>query len=76
MTLQYIRTLGLIVGLAAVLGMASISAGQPSDEQISRQIERELSKNEVFRHVTISVQEHVAFSERYGADPAGQRTGH
>ena len=43
------------------LGMVSISAGQASDEQISHQIEREFSKNEAFRDVTISVQEHVAF---------------
>ena len=61
MTSQYIRALGLIVGFAAVLGVASLSAGQPSDEQITRQVERELSKNEAFRDVTISVQEHVAF---------------
>ena len=57
---QYIRALGVVVGLAAVLSMASISADQPSDEQASRQIERQLSKNEAFRDVTISVQEHVA----------------
>ena len=61
MTSQYIRALDLIVGLATVLGMASISAGQPSDEQVSRQIERQLSKNQAFRGVTIRVQEHVAF---------------
>ncbi len=58
---QYIRALGVVVGLAAVLSMASISADQPSDEQASRQIERQLSKNEAFRDVTIWVQEHVAF---------------
>ena len=60
MTSQYVRALGVVVGVAAVLGMASISADQPSDEQVSRQIERQLSKNEAFRDVTISVQEHVA----------------
>ena len=67
---QYIRALGVVVGLAAVLGMASISADQPSDEQVRRQIERQLSKNEAFRDVTISVQEHVA--SLHGAVPTLQ----
>ena len=40
MTSQHIRTVGLIVGLVAMLGLASVAAAAPlSDQQISRQIE-------------------------------------
>ena len=57
---QHIRTLGLIVGLVAMLGMASIAAAAPlSDLQISRQIENRLSKDDALEHVTVSVQESV-----------------
>ncbi len=57
---QHIRTFGLIVGLVAMLGMASIAAAAPlSDLQISRQIENRLSKDAALEHVTVSVQEFV-----------------
>ena len=57
---QHIRTLGRIVGLVAVLGMASIAAGQPlSDQQISRQLVDRLAKNDAFQNVRVSVQEHI-----------------
>ena len=60
MTSQHIRTLGLIVGLVAMLGLASIAAAAPlSDQQISRQIENRLLKNDALEHVTVSVQESV-----------------
>ena len=60
MKAQLIRTLGRIVGLVAVLGMASIAAGQPlSDQQISRQLVDRLSKNDAFQNVRVSVQEHI-----------------
>ncbi len=60
MTSQHIRTLGLIVGLVAVLGMASIATGEPlSDQQISRQIERRLSKDDALENVTVSVRASV-----------------
>ena len=52
MTSQHIRTLGLIVGLVAMLGLASIAAAAPlSDQQISRQIENRLLKNDALEHV-------------------------
>ncbi len=57
---QHIRTLGLIVGLVAVLGMASIAASEPlSAPQISRQIEHRLSKEGALENVRVSVQESV-----------------
>ena len=60
MTSQHIRTLGLTVGLVAMLGMASIAAAAPlSDLQISRQIENRLSKDDALENVTVSVQESV-----------------
>ena len=60
MTSQHIRTLGLIVGLVGMLGLASIVAAAPlSDQQISRQIENWLSKNDALEYVTVSVQESV-----------------
>ena len=60
MTSQHIRTFGLIVGLVAMLGLASVAAAAPlSDQQISRQIENRLSKNDVLEHVTVSVQASV-----------------
>ena len=53
------RTFGLIVGLIAVLGMASIAAGESlTDQQIGRQIERRLSEEE-FSNVDVSVQASV-----------------
>ncbi len=56
---QHIRTLGLIVGLIAVLGMASIAAGDSlTDQQIGRQIERRLSED-AFSNVNVSVQASV-----------------
>ena len=56
---HHIRTVGLIVGLIAVLGMASIAAGGSlTDQQIGRQIERRLSKD-AFRNVNVSVQASV-----------------
>ena len=57
---QHIRTLGRIVGLVAVLGIASIAAGQPlSDQQITRQLVDRLAKNDAFQNVRVSVQEHI-----------------
>ena len=53
---QHIRTLGLIVGLIAVLGIASIAAGESlTDQQIGRQIERRLSED-AFSNVNVSIQ--------------------
>ena len=57
---QLIRTLGLIIGLVVVLGLASIAAGQPlSDQQISRQIEGRLSKDNAFENIRVAVQVNV-----------------
>ena len=57
---RHIRTLGLIVGLVAVLGMASIAASEPlSDQQISRQIEGQLSQDNAFQNVRVAVQANV-----------------
>ena len=57
---RHIRTLGLIVGLVAVLGMASIAASEPlSDQQISRQIEGRLSQDNAFQNVRVAVQADV-----------------
>ncbi len=56
---HHIRTLGLLAGLIAVLGMASIAAGASlTDQQIGRQIERRLSDDE-FSNVNVSVQASV-----------------
>ncbi len=56
---QHIRTFGLLVGLVAVLGMASNAAGETLTEQeIGRQIERRLSAH-AFSNVTVSVQASV-----------------
>ena len=56
---HHIRTVGLIVGLIAVLGMASIAAGGSlTDQQIGRQIERRLSED-AFSNVNVSVQASV-----------------
>ncbi len=56
---HHIRTVGLIVGLIAVLGMASIAAGESlTDQQIGRQIERRLS-GVAFSNVNVSGQASV-----------------
>ena len=56
---HHIRTFGLIVGLIAVLSMASIAAGESlTDQQIGRQIERRLS-GVAFSNVNVSVQASV-----------------
>ncbi len=53
MRFHLIRVLGLVVGLTAVLAMASIAAAAPlSDQQLSRQIENRLSKDDAFENVT------------------------
>ncbi len=60
MRVHLIRVLGLVVGLAAMLAMASIAAAAPlSDLQISRQVENRLSKDDALQNVTVSVQESV-----------------
>ncbi len=60
MRVHLIRVLGLVVGLTAVLAMASIAAAAPlSDQQIRRQIENRLSKDAALENVTVSVQESV-----------------
>ena len=60
MRFHLIRVLGLVVGLTAVLAMASVAAAAPlSDLQISRQIENRLSKDDALENVTVSVQEAV-----------------
>lgn len=52
---QYMRALGLVVGLIAVLGIASIAAAESlTDQQIGRQIERRLSED-AFSRVNVSV---------------------
>ena len=57
---QHVRAFGLLVGLVAVLAVASIAAAAPlSDLQISRQIENRLSNDDVLENVTVSVQESV-----------------
>ena len=56
---DHIRTVGLVVGLIAVLGMASIAAGESlMDQQIGLQIERRLSED-AFSNVNVSVQASV-----------------
>ena len=56
---HHICTVGLVVGLIAALGMASIAAGESlTDQQIGRQIERRLS-DDGFRNVNVSVQASV-----------------
>ncbi len=59
---HHIRTVGLIVGLIAVLGMASIAVGESlTDQQIGRQIERRLSED-AFSNVNVAVQASVVSS--------------
>ena len=57
--MRHIRTFGLLVGLAAVLGMASVAVGEPlTKQQIGRQIERRLSED-AFSNVSVLVQASV-----------------
>ncbi len=57
---HHVRAFGLLVGLVAVLAVASVAAAAPlSDLQISRQIENRLSKDDALENVTVSVQESV-----------------
>ena len=57
---RHIRTLGLIVGLVAVLSMASIAASEPlSDQQVSRQIEGRPSTDNAFQNIRVAVQADV-----------------
>ncbi len=59
---QYIRAFGLLVGFVAVLGMASVVAGESlADQQIGRQIEHRLS-GDAFHNVSVSV--HYEQTER------------
>ena len=56
---HHIRAFGLLVGLVAVLGMASIAAGESlTDQQIGHQIERRLSED-AFSNVNVSVRASV-----------------
>ena len=56
---QHIRAFGLLVGLVAVLGMASVAAGESlTDEQIRHQTEHRLS-GDMFHNVAVSVQASV-----------------
>ena len=53
--MRHIRTFGRLVGLVAVLGMASVAAGESlTEQQIGRQIERRLSAD-AFSNVKVSV---------------------
>ncbi len=53
MRFHLIRVLGLVVGLTAVLAMASIAAAAPlSDQQLNRQVENRLAKDDAFENVT------------------------
>ena len=55
MKYEHARALGLVIGLVAVLGMASVAAGESlTDQQIGRHIEHRLSED-AFRNVTVSV---------------------
>ena len=59
---QYIRAFGLLVGFVAVLGMASVAAGQSlTDQQIRHQTEHRPS-GDMFHNVTVSV--HYEQTER------------
>ena len=59
MRARHIRAFGLLVGLVAVLGMASIAAGESrTDQQIGRQIDRRLSED-AFSNVNVSLQASV-----------------
>ena len=70
---HHIRTFGLVVGLIAVLGVASIAAGESlTDQQIGRQIERRLSED-AFSNVNVSGPGIRRELERHRAQPLGQR---
>ena len=57
---HHVRAFGLLVGLVAVLAVASIAAAAPlSDLQIGRQIGNRLSKDDALQNVTVSVRESV-----------------
>ena len=52
MKFHLIRVLGLVVGLAAMLAVASIAAAAPqSDQQISHPIENRLSKSDALERI-------------------------
>ena len=52
MTFHLIRVLGMVVGLAAMLAVASIAAAAPqSDQQISHPIENRLSKGDALERI-------------------------
>ena len=60
MRFHHVRAFGLLVGLVAVLAVASIAAAAPlSEMQISRQIANQLSRDNALENVTVSVQESV-----------------
>ncbi len=57
---HHVHPFGLLVGLVAVLAVASIAAAAPlSEMQISRQIANRLSRDDALENVTVSVQESV-----------------
>ncbi len=57
--MRHIRTFDLLVGFVAVLGMASVAAGESlAEQQIGHQIERRLSAD-AFSNVNVSVQASV-----------------
>ncbi len=59
MRCQHIRTVGLSLGLMALLAAGTTDARALSDDQLQRQIEHQLSTHDALLHVTVSVQETV-----------------